>query len=177
MTSVAPVCAGRRGAHRALSWSFANTAMSASRHPAIGIVLARVLGPDEFGTYAIALVALAAVLSFNELGVSLAIIRWEDDPRRIAPTVTTISVVASVLVSSPSHGSVAPAFATAMGDARAPRVVQLMLVCVPINGLVAAPAALLQREFQQGRRRSPTRSTPGSVPSCRSCSRCSGCGR
>jgi PST family polysaccharide transporter len=117
----------------------------------ISIIIARLLGPDAFGTYAVALVALAAVLSFNELGISLAIVRWEGDPRHIAPTVTTISTAASLVFFGVAY-ALTPAFATAMGDPSATDVVRLMLVCVPLNGLVATPAALLQREFQQGRR-------------------------
>ncbi len=138
-------------AQRALIWSFANTAFGKLGTLLISILIARLLGPDDFGTYAVALVALAAVLSFNELGVSLAIVRWDGDPSRIAPTVTTISVVASVLVFGAGY-VLAPVFATAMGDASATDVVRLMLVCVPLNGLVAAPAALLQREYLQGKR-------------------------
>ena len=65
---------------------------------AIGIALARILGPDEFGTFAVALLALLAVLSFNELGVSLAIVRWPDSPREIAPTVATLATLSSVLL-------------------------------------------------------------------------------
>lgn len=142
---------GEAGATRALVWSFANTAFGKFGTLLISIVIARVLGPDEFGTYAIALVALAAVLSFNELGVSLAIVRWEEDPRRIAPTVATISLAASVVFFAGAW-ALTHAFATAMGDAAATDVVRLMLVCVPLNGLVAVPAALLQRAYQQGRR-------------------------
>ncbi|MCT9002628.1 oligosaccharide flippase family protein [Microbacterium memoriense] len=138
-------------ARRALGWSFANTAIGKFGTLLIGIVIARVLGPDEFGTYAIAMVALAAVLSFNELGVSLAIVRWQEDPRLIAPTVTTISVGASVLVFAVGW-ILAPGFASAMGDASAAPVVQVMLLCVPLNGLVATAAAGMQREYQQGRR-------------------------
>mgnify|MGYP006322456289 FL=1 len=139
------------GARRALAWSFANTMLGKLGTLGIGIAIARLLGPDEFGTYAVALVALMAILSFNELGVSLAIVRWEGDPRRIAPTVTTISVVASLLFFAGAY-IMAPAFAEAMGDASAADVVRVMLICVPLNGLVATPAALLQREYQQGRR-------------------------
>lgn len=138
-------------AERALTWSFANTAFGKLGTLLISVAIARLLGPDEFGTYAVAMVALMAVLSFNELGVSLAIVRWEGDPRSIAPTVTTISVLAS-LVFFGVGWALAPTFAAAMGDAAATDVVRLMLVCVPLNGLVATPAALLQRAFQQGRR-------------------------
>ena len=138
-------------ASRALSWSFLNTAVSRFGTLAIGIVLARVLGPEAFGTFAVATVALVAVLSFNELGVSLAIVRWQGDPKEIAATVTTISVVSSLLLTIGGYLA-APSFASAMGDPSATNVVRLMMVCILINGLVAAPAALLQRDFRQGKR-------------------------
>lgn len=138
-------------ASRALTWSFVNTAVSRLGTLTIGIVLARLLGPEAFGTFAVATVALVAVLSFNELGVSLAIVRWQGDPKVIAPTVTTISVVSSLLLTIGGYLA-APGFAAAMGDPGATDVVRLMMVCILINGLVATPAALLQREFLQGRR-------------------------
>lgn len=136
---------------RALGWSFANTAVGRLGTIAIGVVLARLLGPEAFGTYAIAYVALVAVLSFNELGVSLAIVRWPGSPRAIAPTVTTISVVVSAVVAGAVYVG-APAFATAMGDPGATSLVRLLGICVVVNGVVATPAALLQREFRQDRR-------------------------
>ncbi|WP_200921771.1 lipopolysaccharide biosynthesis protein [Agromyces sp. Leaf222] len=139
------------GASRALLWSFANTAISKLATLAIGVVLARLLGPEAFGTFAVAMVALLAVLSFNELGVSLAIVRWRSDPREIAPTVTTISVIGSALFFAAGFVA-APGFSVAMGAPDATPVVQLMLVSVLVNGVVATPAALLQREFRQGTR-------------------------
>jgi O-antigen/teichoic acid export membrane protein len=138
-------------ASRALMWSFVNTAVSRVGTLGIGIVLARLLGPQAFGTYAVAFVALAAVLSFNDVGVSLAIVRWRDNPKSIAPTVTTISIVGSVIFFVAGYFAAAP-FSAAMGDASATPVVQLLLVSVLIDGVVATPAALLQRDFRQGTR-------------------------
>jgi PST family polysaccharide transporter len=138
-------------ATRAFGWSFLNTLVSRLGTLAIGVALARLLGPDAFGTFAVATVALLAVLSFNELGVSLAIVRWREDPAAIAPTVNTVSVLTSALLFVALFVS-APAFATAMGDPGATGVVRLMAVAVLVNGAVATPAALLQRELRQGRR-------------------------
>jgi O-antigen/teichoic acid export membrane protein len=138
-------------ATRAFGWSFLNTVVSRLGTVVIGVVLARLLGPESFGTFAVATVAMLAMLSFNELGVSLAIVRWKDDPAGIAPTVNSISVLCSLLL----FGVVvltAPSFASAMGDPEATNVVRLMSVAIVINGAVAGPAALLQREFKQGRR-------------------------
>ena len=87
-------------ASRAFGWSFGNTLLLRFGTLAIGIALARMLGPEEFGIFAIATVALMAVLSFNELGVSLAVIRWRDDPATIAPTINTVAVASSAVLTA-----------------------------------------------------------------------------
>jgi len=138
-------------ASKALGWSFLNTIASRLGTLVIGIVLARVLGPQEFGVFAIATVTLLAVLSFNELGVSLAIVRWPDDPAQIAPTVNLISVASSALLTVAVVAG-APWIASSLGDVHATPVVQVMAVSILINGLVATPAAILQREFMQKHR-------------------------
>lgn len=138
-------------ASRAFILSILNTVISRFGTIGIGIVLARLLGPEQFGTYAIAFVALVAILSFNELGVSLAIVRWPGDPKEIAGTVTTISVVSSIVIFIGAYLG-APYFASAMGDPAATNVVRVIATCVVINGAVATPAALMQRDFLQGRR-------------------------
>ena len=141
----------RPDAGRALAWSLLNTAVSKFGTIAIGIALARLLGPAEFGTFAVATVALLAVLSFNELGVSLAIVRWERDPAEIAPTVTTISTAMSVLLAG-LMVLLAPSFTAAMRAPDATLPVQLLALSVVINGVVATPAALMQRAFRQDQR-------------------------
>ncbi len=138
-------------ASRAFIWSLVNTVSARLGTLAIGVALARLLGPEEFGTYAVAFIALLAVLSFNELGVSLAIVRWTTDPREIAPTVTAISLATSGIIAG-AMALVAGPFATAMGDPAAANLVRLLILCVVINGAVATPSALLQRYFRQDKR-------------------------
>lgn len=138
----------RPGASSAFGWSVLNTVLSRLGTLGIGIVLARVLGPESFGTFAVALVALMAVLSFNELGVSLAIVRWPGDPARIVPTVNTVSVAGSGLFCTAAIIA-APVFTAAVGDPDATEVIRVLILSVFINGIVASPAALLQREFQE----------------------------
>jgi O-antigen/teichoic acid export membrane protein len=138
-------------APRALALGFLNGLANRLGTLGIGIALARVVGPDQFGTYAVALLALTAALSFNELGVSLAIVRWRDAPETIAPTVNAISLLASILIAAVGF-ALAPAFAAAMGQPDAAPIVRVMVISIIISGTVAAPAALLQREFLQERR-------------------------
>ena len=138
-------------AGRALGLNLVNTMLSRLGTLAIGIALARILGPDEFGTFAVALLALLAVLSFNELGVSLAIVRWPGSPREISPTVATLATVSSVLLCLLAVAA-APTFCDAMGAPGATAVVRVLSLSVVIDGLVSTSAALLQREFRAGRR-------------------------
>jgi O-antigen/teichoic acid export membrane protein len=135
----------------ALGWSFVNNMTAKLGTLAIGVILARLLGPHAFGTFAVALVAMLAVLSFNELGVSLAIVRWEGDPADIAPTVATISVLSSVVIYVACFFA-APAFASAMGAPAAAGVIRVLALNVVIDGIVATPAALIQRYFRQDRK-------------------------
>lgn len=135
-------------ASRALGWSLASTILSRLSTLVIGIALARILGPEEFGTFAVALVVLTAVLSFNELGVSLAIVRWPDDPEEIAPTVATLSVLSSLLVYAGCYLG-APAFAHALGDEGSIPVIRVLALSVIVSGLVATPVGLMQRAFRQ----------------------------
>lgn len=136
------------GASAALGWSLLNTGVIKLGTMGIGIVLARLLGPESYGTFGVAMVALLAVLTFNELGVSLAIVRWPGDPRLIAPTVATISIASSILLCGAGLVA-APWFATAMGAPAATDVVRVMVCCVLVSGVVATPAALMQRGFDQ----------------------------
>ncbi|MFF2633278.1 oligosaccharide flippase family protein [Microbacterium sp. NPDC058021] len=141
----------RSRASRAFGWSFGNTLAGRLGTLLIGITLARVLGPEEFGIFAIATVALLAVLSFNELGVSLAVIRWREDPALTAPTINTIAVTSSALLTGAMIVA-APWISAGLGDPAATPVVQVIALSVLINGLVATPAAILQREFLQRQR-------------------------
>jgi O-antigen/teichoic acid export membrane protein len=138
-------------ASRALGWSFGSTLLNKVSTFGIGVMLARLLGPHAFGTYAVAYVAMFALLNFNELGVSLAIVRWPGDPRDIIPTVTTISLTVSVVIYAGCFFG-APAYASAMGAPAATTVIRVLAILVLSDGFTNTPAAILQRNFRQGQR-------------------------
>jgi PST family polysaccharide transporter len=140
-----------RKVSKALGISFLNTAIGRLGTVLTGILLAHILAPADFGAYAVALVALMALLSVNELGVSLALVRWRGNPRDIAPTVTTISMASSfVLFVLCWFG--APELAAQLGSPGATGVVRLLCSSVLIDGATAAAAQLVNREFRQGTR-------------------------
>ena len=138
-------------ASRALGWSFGSTLLNKVSMLGIGVMLARLLGPHAFGTYAVAYVALVALLNFNEIGMSVAIIRWQGDPGEIVPTVRTISVSVSAFMYICCFLA-APAYASAMGAPAASTIVRILALAVLSDGFTGTPAALLQRNFRQGRR-------------------------
>jgi PST family polysaccharide transporter len=148
----APAKDGLRGSvRRGLGFSLLNNALSRLGTVVTGIVLARLLVPEDYGVFAVALVVLSALLSINELGVSLAVVRWPTDPRRIAPTVATMAVAGSTFLYGVAFFS-ASAVADALGAPAAKNVIILLAISMIIDGAASVPAALLTREFQQGRR-------------------------
>ncbi|MEU6372627.1 oligosaccharide flippase family protein [Streptomyces sp. NPDC046909] len=141
-----------RKVRSAARWSLINTVVMRLGNFATGIILARfALGPAEWGVYGIAQTVLLVLLSANELGVSLAMVRWEGDPRRFAPTVLTLSTLSSGLLYVALFVS-APAVARALGSPGATGVLRVMCVCLVIDAVAHVPAGVLTREFAQGRR-------------------------
>lgn len=135
-------------ASRALGWSFTNSALAKLGTVGIGIMLARLLGPHTFGIYAVAYVALRILVNLNDLGVSLAIVRWPGEPSEITPTVTSISIVTSALLYVGCYFG-APGYASAMGAPAATSVVRVLCIIIVVDGIVATPVGLLERNFRQ----------------------------
>lgn len=151
MTAVTADGALGRQIGRGLGWSFLNNAIGRLGSFLSGIVIARILVPEEFGVYAVALVVLNVMLSMNELGVSLAVVRRPGSVASIAPTVTTVALVSSAVLFVGSWLA-APAVAVALGSPAATGVVRLLSVGVLIDGVTSVPVALMTRAFMQRRR-------------------------
>lgn len=148
MTQQQPVAARAR---RALGWSIINQIVGRTGTTLMGIVLARILLPEDYGVFAVALVALNGLLSMNELGVSVAIVRWPTDVSRIAPTVKTLALGSSAIVYIGMFFA-APQVAHLLNAPEATGVLRVLTLAVLIDALTAVPAALMTREFMQKER-------------------------
>ncbi|HEY0636041.1 MAG TPA: lipopolysaccharide biosynthesis protein [Pseudonocardiaceae bacterium] len=148
-----PADAGTVGTRvgRGALWSLVNTVVLRLGTVLSGIVLARILAPADYGVFAVALVAVTLLQAFNELGVSLAVVRWQRDVREFAPTVMTIAIVSSGLLYAGTY-FLAPAFCAAMGSPDAVGVLRVLCIAVVLDGVAVVPAAVLNREFLQRRR-------------------------
>ncbi|WP_127360093.1 oligosaccharide flippase family protein [Actinacidiphila soli] len=150
-TDAAPASLGRK-VRSAARWSLINTVVMRLGNFATGILLARfALGPAEWGVYGIAQTVLLVLLSANELGVGLAIVRWDGDPRRFAPTVLSLGALSSGLLYAGIFAA-APTVAGLLGSPDASGVLRVMCLCVVLDGVAQVPAGFLTREFAQGKR-------------------------
>ena len=141
---------GRR-VGRGLGWSFLNNVVSRLGTFLSGIVLARLLVPEDFGMFAVALVVLNAGLSMNELGVSLAIVRWQEGVDRIAPTVTTLALAWSGLLYVICFLA-APSLATSLNTPGAAPLIRVLCLGILFDAVACVSAALITRQFMQGTR-------------------------
>lgn len=136
---------------RGMRWSVVNTVLLRLGSLAAGVVVLRLLSPAEFGVYGAALVVVTTLLSMNELGVSLAIVRRDGDVRGIAPTVATLALVTSAALYLAAFLA-APWLAEVLGAPGAEAMVRVLALCVLVDAVAAVPVQALARDFAQGRR-------------------------
>lgn len=132
---------------RGLAWSSASAVALRMGSLLIGIVLARLLTPADFGVYAIALTVQTVLITLTDLGMSADLVRSRDFDRRV-PTVATIGCLSGVVLCLVMVIS-APATASAMGSASAAPVVIVLSFTLFIASIGIAPYARLQRDFEQ----------------------------
>ncbi|UVS82391.1 lipopolysaccharide biosynthesis protein [Actinokineospora sp. UTMC 2448] len=133
---------------RGAVWSLLNTVVLRLGTLIAGIALARILTPADYGVFAVALVALTLLQAFNELGVTLALVRWERDVREFAPTALTIAVSCSAALYAVVYFA-APVYCELMGSPDAVGVLRVLCLAVVLDGIAVVPATILNREFLQ----------------------------
>ncbi len=144
--------AGKIGskARRGLAFSFLGIFITRIGSFAIGLILARLLSPADFGVYGIAVAAMAFAAYVNDGGIMAACVQWRGKFEDIAATGATIALSMSLLV----YGAIflaAPAFAAYSGAPEATPVVRLLTLVVVADGISAMRTAALVRRFEQGR--------------------------
>lgn len=145
-----PVALGGRF-RRGLGLSLLNTMLSRVGTFLLGVLLARLLAPEDFGIYATALVVQHLLLTFNDLGAAAAVVRRAGDVSSMLRTAWSVSVGGGVIAFTVCVIS-APWLSSALGSPRATDVVRLLAVNALLDGFAAVPGALLTRELRQARR-------------------------
>ena len=139
-----------RQAGRGFRWSLIGTLLTKVGSFAMGLVLARLLAPADFGVYAIAIAATAVLMHINDVGLIAATVQWRGRLEEMAPTAATLAIIFATSIYGVFYLA-APAFAAAAGNASAVPVVRLLALIIVIDGVTAVRSGALMRNFQQGR--------------------------
>jgi PST family polysaccharide transporter len=132
---------------RGLVWSTLNSLVLRLGSVVVGMILARLLAPEAFGVYAIALTVQSVLLTLADLGMSVDLVRAEDPARR-APTVATVSLLSGIVLALSMSLTSGPV-ATLLGASDADSVIVVLSWTLVISAAGVVPYALLQRDFQQ----------------------------
>ncbi|WP_454851949.1 oligosaccharide flippase family protein [Promicromonospora soli] len=132
---------------RALRWSTTGTVAVRLGNLGLGIVIARIVSPEEFGLYAIALTVQSVVMALADLGLSADLVRSPDFARRTGPVAVLGLVTGGSLAVAAAIS--APALATAMGGPGAAGPIAILAGTFLIAGLGVVPFATLQRRLDQ----------------------------
>jgi O-antigen/teichoic acid export membrane protein len=135
-------------ARRSLTWSLAGSLTTRFGSFSVGLVLARLLSPADFGVFAVAVAAMVFAVHINDTGIIAACVQWRGKLEDMAPTAATIALLSSLFV----YGVIwvlAPAFATLSGVPQATPVVRLLTVVIIADGIAAVRTAALGRRFEQ----------------------------
>lgn len=135
-------------ASRGLRWSLLGNIVLKSGSFALGLVLARLLTPTDFGVYAVALAALNFLMHVNDVGIIAATVQWRGKLEEMAPTATIMAAAFSAAVYA-LFWWLAPWFADLAGSPSAAGPIRLLTVGILIDGVTAVRAGALIRRFQQ----------------------------
>jgi PST family polysaccharide transporter len=137
-----------RKAGRGLRWTLFGTVVTKLGSFVMSLVLARLLVPEDFGLYAIALTAMQFVIHVNDVGIIAATVQWRGKLEDMAATASTLALLFSAGWYA-VFWFAAPAFAELAGSPQATPVVRLLTAVILVDGITAVRVAALQRRFQQ----------------------------
>lgn len=139
-----------RQAGRGLTWTLLGTFGTKFGSFAVGLVMARLLSPADFGVFAVAVAAAAFAMYVNDVGIIAACVQWRGKLEEIAPTASLIAAISSVM----AYGAIwfcAPSFAALAGVPDAAPVVRLLSLIIVVDGITGVQSAALMRRFQQAK--------------------------
>ncbi|WP_334123378.1 lipopolysaccharide biosynthesis protein [Glutamicibacter sp.] len=137
------------GIRRGLLWSSLNAFVLRVGNFAMGIFLARILAPEQFGVFAIALTVQAVLMTLADFGLSTDLIR-SPNYKAMEPTVATLGLVTGGALFILMFFSAQPT-ADLLGNPDAGPVIAVISLSLFLAGLGVVPYAKLQRDFQQKR--------------------------
>src|SRR5690606_9810928 len=139
-----------RKAGRGLRWSLLGNVVMKAGSFVMSLVLARLLAPEDFGVYAVALAATQFVMMIKDIGIIAATVQWRGRLAEMAPTATTLALISATTLYAVFWVG-APAFAALAGNPDAAPVVRILTAVILVEGVTAVRSAALMRRFQHDR--------------------------
>lgn len=136
---------------RAILWSGGGALALRAGQFAIGIVIARIMTPYDFGVFAVVLVVYALIVNVSEIGIGSALIRIRGSVDLLGPTAVTLSALSSTVLGTLMWFA-APLVASLMRAPDAGAAIQVMSIVVFLAGFSSVPLALITRNFRQDRK-------------------------
>jgi PST family polysaccharide transporter len=136
--------------HRSMSgmfWLLSGSGVQASLRVAVIVVMARLLGPADFGLVAGALVLIDFVEVFSDLGIGLVIVQRDKLEERHIRTGFTLSALLGLAFGA-GLWLAAPYAAQLMRMEGLTPVLRAMAIVFPVDSLSLVASALLQRDLQ-----------------------------
>ncbi|QDG61809.1 oligosaccharide flippase family protein [Pseudarthrobacter sp. NIBRBAC000502771] len=133
---------------RGAGWSAGGTIFLRLSNILLTAIVARIVSPEALGVFTLAVTVHSIVVTLAELGVASAVSRCDLDVDKIAPTITTLAIVGSLLLAIPM-AAFASQIAQFMGNEDAASSIKILSIGVALIGPLAVPGALLQRNFRQ----------------------------
>ncbi|NUR70152.1 MAG: oligosaccharide flippase family protein [Hamadaea sp.] len=137
-----------RQATRGLKWSLAGTLLNKAGSFALGLALARLLAPADFGVFAVAFATMQLVMVINDVGLIAATVQWRGELEEISATATTMAIAFSAVIYL-GFWLAAPVIAEVSAVPQATGVIRLLTVVILIDGATAVRSAALMRTFRQ----------------------------
>lgn len=134
-------------AARGAGWSAISSILLRLGSFIVGIVLARLLTPNEFGVYAVALTVQSILMTVADLGLSSDLIRSKE-PERIAPTIATLGLISGACTAALTIAT-SGFVAETLGSAEAAPAISVLAFTLLLGGISLVPYAMLVRRFQQ----------------------------
>lgn len=145
-TEPSPASLGATAA-RGAAWSGVSTVVLRLGSVIVGVVLARILTPDQFGVYAVALTVQGILMTVADLGLSSEVIRSEE-PDRVAPTVATFGLISGTSLTVAAV-ALSGRLAALLGDPDAAGAIAVLSLTLMLAGVSIVPYGLMLRRFQQ----------------------------
>jgi len=111
------------------------------------IVIARLLSPEDFGLFGIAMLALAALQSFSKTGFNQAIIQKKEGARSYLDTAWTVGIIRNLALAG-LLVLLAPFIGSFFGEPGAVFLARMLAVAVAIKGFTNVGVIYFRKELQ-----------------------------